>query len=247
MKIVWDRDGGRVSAMEGEERVWSVQLETKEIPLGEAFEIDLYKNRKYQTAWATNRRIHLIDVLGREVKGFPIAQQAGITAFLAADYDRKREYRFLVATADGKLRNYKEEGERTKGWNHTSSGSAIVHLAHIRVGSKDYIYAGESDGDVRLLQRSGPDRASTPVNVPTASAPAFRVGSSIANTTVLFVDDDGWVREQRLGNAEDVGMSRMTRGIEVRAEDRTGDGRPEIVVTAEDGSESVWNARNEKL
>jgi hypothetical protein len=64
---------------------------------------------------------------------------------------------------------------------------------------------------------------------------------------VLFVDSDGWVREQRLGNAEDVGMSRMTRGVEVRAEDRTGDGRPEIVVTAEDGSESVWNARNEKL
>lgn len=248
MEVRWDREGRKVEAWVGEERVWSMGLQAEEIPLGEAFEVDLYKNRKFQCAFATSRAVYLTDVLGRQVDGFPIRPaKSSITAFHVADYDGKRDYRFLVGLSDGRLLNYRKEGERTPGWNHSSKGSAIRHIAHIRVGVKDYIYTGAANGQVRLLQRGGPDRATTTVEVPSLAAPAFRIGSSIANTTVLFVDEDGWIREQRYGNAEDVGMSRMTKGVAVAVRDETNDGIPEVVVTAEDGSTSIWDARNQRL
>lgn len=248
MDVRWDREGRRVEAWVGEERVWSIGLQTEEIPLGEAFEVDLYKNRKFQCAFATSQAVHLIDVLGREVQGFPIRpSKSDITAFLVADYDGKRDYRFLVGLSDGRLLNYREEAEKTPGWKHASQGSALRHIAHIRVGVKDYLYAGSANGEVRLLQRGGSDRTTTPVIVPPLAPPAFRIGSSIANTTVLFADKSGWIREQRLGNAEDVGMSRMTKGVSVEVRDETNDGIPEVVVTAEDGSITTWDARNQRM
>ena len=41
-------------------------------------------------------------------------------------------------------------------------------------------------------------------------------------------------------------MSRMTRGISVLVEDRTGDGIPEVVVTTAAGEE-LWDAGNQRL
>ena len=35
------------------------------------WEVDLYRNGKYQVAIGAGKRFHVIDVLGREVKGFP--------------------------------------------------------------------------------------------------------------------------------------------------------------------------------
>ena len=247
MKVAWDREEKQVVARVGADQVWSIRLSENEIPLGDAWEMDLYQNRKFQCAFATSEKVHVVDVLGREVKGFPLQPKKAITGFAVVDYDGKREYRFLIGLSDGTLLNYREEAQKTPGWRHTSKGSALRHIAHLRLGVKDYIYAGAADGRVRLLQRSGTDRATTNVQVPPIAAPAFRIGSTIANTTVLFVDDNGWVREQRLGNAEDVGISRMTKGvaIEVAASQRSG--RPVVVVTTEDGTKTYWDARNEQV
>ena len=247
MKITWNASENEVVSRQGDETIWSLRLQAGEVPLGNVYEVDLYRNRKFQVVVGTNQAIHCIDVLGREVRGYPLRPSSSISAFAVLDYDGQRAYRILIGTSEGRFLNFREEGEQTPGWRHNIQTSAIAHIAHLRVGVKDYLYTGAVDGSVRLLKRSGEDRYTTSVKVPSTSSPAFRVGSSIENTTVLFVDEAGWIREQRLGNAEDVGLSRMVRGVAVAVRDINSDGIPEVIVEQADGERSVWNARNEQV
>jgi hypothetical protein len=243
MDIVWNEVSYSVEAIGGGgDVVWSKVLSEK--PLGESFEVDLYSNNKYQTAFATSSAVYLLDVTGKDVRGYPY--EADITGFAVFDYDRNDKYRFLVATSSGKLINLKDEGRVTTGWNfkHLKGGNYIEHLAHLRVGSRDYIYGGCYDGSVLLLKRTGQVRGSTPVRVAPISKPAFRISNTIGKTTVLFIDSSGWLRELTLAEAEPVGISGLTRADRVSLQDLDGDGKLEVVTTL-DGVRSVWNSRNE--
>jgi hypothetical protein len=243
MDIVWNEVSYSVEAIgAGGDVVWSKVLSEK--PLGESFEVDLYSNNKYQTAFATSSAVYLLDVTGKDVRGYPY--EADITGFAVFDYDRNDKYRFLVATSSGKLINLKDEGRVTTGWNfkHLKGGNYIEHLAHLRVGSRDYIYGGCYDGSVLLLKRTGQVRGSTPVRVAPISKPAFRISNTIGKTTVLFIDSSGWLRELTLAEAEPVGISGLTRADRVSLQDLDGDGKLEVVTTL-DGVRSVWNSRNE--
>ena len=114
MDVLYDAERSVVEAVdEAGDVVWSKQVESS--PIGKAFEVDIYANNKYQTAFATAKGVYLIDVKGNSVKGYPIKKSEGITGFSVVDYDKKK-YRFLVATADGRMFNYKGE-VKTSGWN----------------------------------------------------------------------------------------------------------------------------------
>lgn len=244
MNLIWNAPWLKAMDSNGAE-VWKKELSGGQTP--QVWEVDLYRNRKYQVVVADESEVHVMDVLGREVEGFPKKWSKGFSAVAVMDYDRNRQYRFLMATPDGRLFNFRKEGERTPGWNFKPSpGRFIQRLAHLRIGNQDFIYAGQDDGSIRLLKRSGEDRFSSPTRVPPNQIPAFRLGKNIAETTVLFVDEDGWIQERTLGRDEQVGMSRMTRGMSVRLEDQDGDGKLEVVVTTAEGEE-VWNARNERI
>jgi hypothetical protein len=206
--------------------------------------VDLYANNKYQTAFATSSAIYLVDILGNDVKGFPF--DAEVSGFAVFDYDKNKKYRFLVATTDGDILNLRDEGKSTFGWDFLplKDGKHVLHLAHIRVGAKDYIYGGCYDGNVILLQRSGQVRGSTPVIVNPRSKPAFRLSNTIGKSTVLFIDSDDWLQELTFSEAEPVGVSGRIRGDKVIIQDIDGDGKTEVV-TFLNGVRSVWNSRNE--
>lgn len=236
---------GKVVAKDAGKTVWEVAVATETRP--EVWEVDLYRNGKYQVAIGVGKRFHLIDVLGREVAGFPKRWSDGFSAFAVFDYDKNRQYRFLLAAPNGQVFNFRKEGERTPGWKfQPRSGRHIVSLAHVRIGPKDYIFAGQDNGTVRILGRTGEDRYDSPLRVPTDQKLAFRIGKDLPSSTVLFVDEEGWVQERTVAANEAVGMSRLTRGTSVRVEDQTGDGIPEVVVTTPEGEE-IWDARNQRL
>ena len=234
------------------EAVWSMTLDGA--PLwGGVEEVDVYANGKYQAMFAETSGLHLVDVKGREVSGFPVRPTKGEwTAWTLVDYDGTRKYRYLVASdKSGLVENFRKEGERTPGWTHRPAdgvdvASPVRHLQHLRLGSKDYIYVGRDNGQVELLKRNGTTRATTPVKVHASHPPVFREGGNLDRTSVLFVDALGWVREFTLGQGEEVGLSGATRGDRLERLDVDGDGRDEIV-TWWGGTRSVWNARNEKV
>ena len=129
MDILYNEDDSVVEAWgEDGELVWSREVEAA--PIGEAFEVDIYANGKFQTAFATSKGVYLIDVKGNNVSGYPYKMRSGVTGFSVVDYDRNKKYRFLVATADGNITNLKGEGKRTSGWNFAklSGGVYVKHL-----------------------------------------------------------------------------------------------------------------------
>ena len=244
MELYWT--SGAVEARTGDAVVWTWPVESEVPP--QVWEVDLYRNGKYQVAIGAGGRFVLVDVLGRAVKGFPKRWSTGFSAFAVVDYDRNRQYRFLLAAPNGELFNFRDEGERTPGWKFKpQAGRHIVALDHLRIGPRDYLMACQDDGSLRFLKRTGEDRFTSPVRLPFPQQPAFRLGATIDQSTILYVDESGWVQEQVLGTGEFTGISRMTRGIDVKVEDRTGDGIPEVIVRTAEGTEEVWNARNERI
>ena len=248
LDIVWNVDLNAVQAIgSGGEVVWSKILEEGLEPIGMSFEVDLYGNNKYQTAFAVASAIFLVDILGNNVKGFPY-QENGITSFAVFDYDHNDKFRFLVANDAGRLDNLRGEGKNTPGWNFKvlRNGVSIQQLSHLRVGQSDYIYAGCSDGSVRLLRRNGQLRGSTSVRVNPTFTPAIRLSSTIGKTAVLFIDEQGWVQELTFADAKHVGMSGLAQADKVSLIDMDGDGVEEVV-TELNGVRSVYNSRNEKI
>ena len=116
----------------------------------------------------------------------------------------------------------------------------------MRLGSKDYIYVGRANGQVELLKRNGATRATTPVRVDDQNPPLFRQGGNLDGTSVLYIDDTGWIREFTLGQGEEVGLSGAARADHLEQMDVDGDGRAEIVTWLR-GERTVWNARNERM
>lgn len=247
MDILWDEERMVIEAVEtGGRMVWSKEL--KSAPFQKSFEVDLYSNNKYQTAFSTPDAVFLLDINGRDVAGYPYKPTSVITGFSVVDYDSNEKYRFLVATADGKIRNLRDSKQNTPGWNFSrlTNGNFVRYMSHLRIGQNDYVYVGCNDGSVLLLFRSGKKRVETSVVVSATHYPSFRLGSSINKSTVLFIDDDGWLQELTFGEATSVGMSGITRADTVSVEDLDGDGKKEVVVIL-NGVRTVWNSRNEKL
>lgn len=249
---VVQRDDGVVALDEDGAVVWGFNSAEKALPNG-AQEVDVYANGKFQTMVCFPSGLHLLDVKGREVKGFPIQAKEGTwTAWALVDYESTRKYRYLVASShSGLVENFRSEGERTPGWRHRpaegiDSSSPVRHIEHLRLGSRDYLYVGRENGQIELLKRDGSTRATSPVRVNAQTAPVFRIGANLDRTSVLFVDGTGWVREFTLGQGEEVGLSGLTRADRVESVDVDGDGRDETV-TWYRGERSVWNARNERM
>mgnify|MGYP004285480875 FL=1 len=77
-------------------------------------------------------------------------------------------------------------------------------------------------------------------------APAIRLSSTIENTSVLFVDEEGWLQECTFSDAQYVGMSGLVQADQVSLIDMDGDGVEEVV-TELLGVTSVFNSRNERI
>ncbi len=249
---VFQEENGLVARDEDGSVVWGQKFVERALA-GGVEEVDVYANGKYQAMVCFPSGLHLYDVKGRQVTGFPIRPKSeNWTAWALVDYDGTRKYRYLVAgDADGLVQNFRREGESTPGWRHrpvpaVDVSSPVRHLRHLRLGSRDYLYVGRDNGQVELLKRDGSTRATTPVQVNARKAPVFRVGPNLDRTSVLFVDGAGWVREFTLGSGNEVGLSGATRADRIESLDVDGDGLDEIVTWLR-GERTVWNARNEKV
>ena len=252
-RMVVVQESSTIRAMQPDgSMVWSMALSSNMLP-GGVSEVDVYANGKFQTMWGEESGLHLIDVKGREVSGFPISPSSGSwTAWAIVDYDGTRNYRYLLASsATGLIENYRREGESTPGWKHRPSEgidvkSQVMHIRHLRIGSKDFIYVGRDNGQVELLKRNGATRALTAVKVNPRHAPLFRKGADLDRTSVIFIDSSGWVKEFTLGSGQEVGLSGMTRADRLEKVDVDADGLEEIVTWLR-GKRTVWNTRNERV
>ena len=83
--------------------VWSMSICGAPSLRRVAVEVDVYANGKYQTMFGLPSGLHMIDVKGREVNGFPLAPAAGLwTVGHRCGLRRQPEVPILVR--DGRVR-----------------------------------------------------------------------------------------------------------------------------------------------
>lgn len=169
---------------------WSKPINEKII--GEVKQIDVYKNGKYQMLFNTVDKIHLIDINGNEVVGFPIKLPAAATNEVAVfDYANDGNYRFLICTMDKKLLNYNKEGKQVEGWVVNTTDQIVLNkVQRFVVSGLDYIAVHDLGGKVYLLNRKGEPRevVSGLMNAPEKENIYLQLGTTLASTKYLFKD-----------------------------------------------------------
>ncbi len=124
---------------------------------GEISQIDYFKNRKLQYLFATDSSLYVIDREGELVDGFPVQIGNIEVDFISViDYDRSRNYRFMISGNAGNTYLFDNKGDSLKGWNPKVYGSRFnTHPFHLRVRSKDVFLAILENGLVHVTNRRG--------------------------------------------------------------------------------------------
>ena len=127
--------------------------------LGEIKQVDLFKNGRFQLAFATPYSIEVLDRNGNTVKPFPLEFKDEITQPLSLfDYDNNRKYRFLI-TQNDEVFMYDKNGKSVKGFDFRRTNSEILKAPkHLRIQNKDYIVFPEKSGKLNILSRQGEHR-----------------------------------------------------------------------------------------
>lgn len=137
---------------------WSLPLSGP--VLSEIHQVDYYRNGKLQYLFNTKDKIYLIDRNGKNTADFPVELKSpatnGVNVF---DYDRNRNYRYVIAGEDRKIYVYDPDGKIVSGWNFgKAEGPVTTPVQHFRISGKDYIvfkdnkriYIQDRRGDTRV-------------------------------------------------------------------------------------------------
>ncbi len=174
-------------------------------PLGgywqqQVIEIDPQKNKTphYFMATADSAYVLRPDLL--PLRPFPLAlpQLEKIAWSKALDYDGSRRYRFLLADASGNLYMYDLDGINLEGWQPLAIGGALsMAPGHMRVRSRDIIYAFQKKGIAHALTRKGVHLKGFPLNLGDSLAGPVHVrqGSDFKSTRFVTVSVSGLLLE----------------------------------------------------
>ena len=206
--------------------------------LGQAWQIDFYKNGKLQLLFNTRDHLYLVDRNGNAVERFPVALRSPATGPLALfDYDHNRNYRIFIPGADRRVYVYDKTGNLIPGWRSPKCESTVRGpVQHFVRNGKDYIVFADTM-NLYILDRRGRVRIPVAENIvrplhqeiflasyPGTAAPAF-----VVNTTggeVCFVNFQGKVKRVRFSGIPDDAWFTY--------EDLNGDGRREFIFLYDD-------------
>lgn len=156
-------------------------------------EIDYFKNNKLQYFITTPTSIYIIDRLGRDVQGFPKKTPASIKYGELVDYDKSKNYRYLLASADGDVFVLDKEVNLLEGWNPKKISAKIRSSPkHYRIGGRDYFLIVTEDGTVHVFSRKGDYVNGFPLKTKPFSGDYFlEMGTKLSNTFLYTVSFDG--------------------------------------------------------
>lgn len=134
---------------------WKKQLGEK--LLSKVFQVDYYKNGKLQMLFNTTNYLHLIDINGNYVTGYPVKLPSPSTNPIAVyDYENNKEYRILLATENKTIYNYNISGKPVDGFNFPPSKEIIqLPIEFKRINGKDYLFAVDITGNIYATGRKG--------------------------------------------------------------------------------------------
>lgn len=162
----------------------------------EIFEVDYYKNHKIQYVFGTDRRFHLIDYHGHKIAKYPhplpVPMHTGQLRVI--DYELTKNYRFLLANAQGKIYLKNKLFQSLSDWSPKSCGHSFADTPqHINVQGKDYFLLLQTNGTIQALNRRGKNYPGFPINLKTAvhNPLLIRTGKNEEDTHLIVLTDRG--------------------------------------------------------
>lgn len=180
--------------------LWKKQLNGN--ILGTIEQVDLYKNGRLQLAFATPKRVYILDRNGKDVAPFPLKFNDEITQPLSVfDYDNRKDYRFLV-TQKSSLLMYNGKGKSVNGFKYAKNKTITTQPKHFRINNKDYIVFAAGD-KMQILNRQGKTRVAVNETINFSGNPIYRYKNQFTTTTsngeLVQVNQKGNISKQGLG------------------------------------------------
>ena len=138
--------------------MFSVQLDA--LIMGDKmYQVDYYRNKKYQFIFNTAKKLYLLDRKGRFVEKYPIALPVEASAPLAVfDYDNNKDYRIFIPTKDKKIHLYRKDGTSPSDWAFGQTAGVVLNpIQYMRVDGSDYLIANDGNAPY-FLNRKGKER-----------------------------------------------------------------------------------------
>lgn len=203
--------------------LWKKQLNGN--ILGTIEQVDLYKNGRLQLAFATPKRVYILDRNGKDVAPFPLKFNDEITQPLSVfDYDNRKDYRFLV-TQKSSLLMYNGKGKSVNGFKYAKSKTITTQPKHFRINNKDYIVFAAGD-KMQILNRQGKTRVAVNETINFSGNPIYRYKNQFTTTTsngeLVQVNQKGNVSKQGLGLVNNHKLTTTNKTLVTLSENKLG-------------------------
>lgn len=163
------------------------------LPQGGIHQVDYFKNGKIQYLFNTRDFIYLIDKNGKFVKNYPKklnpASTNGLNVF---DYNRRKDYRLMLAQADKKVYNYNLNGTKVNGWKEPHTQNIVNEsVKRVVANNKDYILITDIDNKTKIVNRKGKERIKIKGDLNKARNSDFYVNRTNSKGIILTTNEFG--------------------------------------------------------
>jgi len=192
--------------------IWKRQIDAQ--IQGPLVQVDLYKNNKLQYFFSSGNKLHLIDRLGRDVSGFPKSLSSSIKYSRVVDYDKSKNYRYLVSLSTHEVFLYDKQGKNLSDWGPKKFNTELVFAPeHIKIGGRDYFIVFLKDGTAQIFNRRGDRVNSLGLGALEKFGDDYFIepGMSVAETNLFHISKDGELVKQNL-SGEDLSTENLLRG-----------------------------------
>lgn len=213
--------------------LWKQPL--KEPIISQIHHIDFYKNGKIQYVFSTENYIYIIDRIGNFVENYPIKLKSPATAGISVfNYDRSKDYRFVLPCKDKRVYMYNKEGKILPGWEFDRSDTEVTSpIEFFTLDDKDFIVFADQYS-LYVLNRRGQPRVTPKQKIEKAPNSAILFDISKGKDKASFVTTDVSGRKVSLSldgsvNFTDLGVIGREHFFEFY--DIDNDSKPDIIIS----------------
>jgi hypothetical protein len=202
---------------------------------GNAYEIDYYKNGKYQLLFATSNYIHLLDRNGNYVERYPVRLRSPASTGLSVfDYENNKNYRLFICGTDRIVYGYDKSGSTLSGWDQFKTNSTVsTEVEFFRVSGKDYLVLNDVD-NMYILDRKGSPRVNVKEQIARAPGSKLKLTSGTSPKLVLSSRNGSLKKISFNGEVESVQLNEFSENHVFDYFDLDADGTGEYIFIDDD-------------
>lgn len=124
---------------------------------GELFVVDKYNNGKVQLLWNSEENLHLIDINGNEVKGYPYKlPMKALKGISCLQLKGNSDPNIFYCDINGAIRNLSLSPAPAKDWNITTVDFPVTNTVKYQYANNGhYIIVAGNNGEVAMLNKKG--------------------------------------------------------------------------------------------